>query len=176
MGNWKLVDGQWVPRATGLAAALTEGIVRSITVTLTDAQIKALPTTAIEILPDSGPGFLVFAVGGFIRANTNAGAYTNIDAAAWVRIRETQDNMMVLSPVEEAASGVSDLLGTGSIMTVLLGPRQGVLGASSLGFAIADTESAGIDIRASNGAAGNLTGGHPDNSMTVTVIYTVVAL
>lgn len=51
--------------------------------TLTDAQIKALPTTPIPIIPAPGAGKLIWPISGRVRLNSTAGAYTVIGAPIW---------------------------------------------------------------------------------------------
>lgn len=160
----------------GDEATLADQVVLSRTVTLTDAQIKALPGTDVEIVPDVAAGKIVAVVGGLIYCDTNAGAYTNIDAAAEVFIQYSSGNE-ALSYIEEAVGGVSDLIGLGGIRVSLLGPvASHSFGTSTVGHVIGDIETAGLEISGNNAAAGSFTGGNAANSMKVTVFYVVVDL
>src|SRR5690349_10264519 len=59
---------------------LAEGVVTVLrrTVVLTDAQIKALPTTAVEILPAAPEGKIYLPTWGFGVLDNSAGAYSNV--------------------------------------------------------------------------------------------------
>jgi hypothetical protein len=65
------------------AASTTTGSIPLVrVVTLTDAQIKALPTTPITIVPAIDATHLVDPVRAVLWAKTTAGAYTNVDVVS----------------------------------------------------------------------------------------------
>ena len=56
------------------------GEVHTTTTVLTDAQIKALPTTPVTLLSAAGPNTFIKVIGVTYVTNTTAGAYTNLNA------------------------------------------------------------------------------------------------
>jgi len=168
-------DTDWTPllEATNQVAVLTK------TVTLTDAQIKALPTTSVDIVPAPSAGRMLVPFAAAFITNFDAAGYTNVDPGAWVYLQWGSD-WASHGPSHDFAS-VKDA--NGSILT--FGGQQFfpvVLGTANDGngsnFPPGDVASkfAGKPISAYviNGVLGNLTGGDPANTLTVTVLYAVV--
>lgn len=166
-----------------LAADGGEQIVYQQTVTLTDAQVKALPTTPVVLipatevidysgLPDSLPrvvDVVVFA--------KNTTAYTNIDATGEWQVAWGSDNSAtILKQEESVASGLEQ--GTkyfraptsfsGTVSADKIFPQT-----QRLDDALYDNA---VILRFHNAAAGNLTGGNAANKLRVTVTYTLVEL
>ena len=165
------------PTPNVLEGGAVEQTVLSRTVTLTDAQIKALPGTDIEIVPAVSAGQIIAVVGGLIYCDTTAAIYTNIDATARVEIQYTSGGAgPALTQIDNFNLGVTDMLAAGGIVTYSLGPKANVIGGETFGFAGQDVEGDGLELAASNGAAGNFTGGNAANFMKVTVFYVVVDL
>ena len=61
-------------------------ILRWATTTMTDTQVKALPTTAITLVSAPGSGKAILPLYGGLFSKTASGAYTNIDAAGFLEI------------------------------------------------------------------------------------------
>lgn len=166
-------------------AAVSEGaggeqVVLSASVTLTDAQIKALPTTSQIVVPAPGAGLALAFVGAWLNADCLGGGYSNITASASLY-----------------SSGLLITWGNDSINASHLAKPSNVLGPQAQNqvylppFTLidaADTPSvhaqnaASIDnfdnvelrLVAYNGGGGNLTGGDAANSLKVTVAYVVI--
>jgi hypothetical protein len=159
-------------------SALGGGGIRSTTVTLTDAQVKALPTTPVEIVPAPGSGRAILYVSGIILNDTSANEYTNIDAAAFIRcaidnasasvvvngnalqlLLDDDDPHYAFLPAADGVDAVS--------------ADVGVVASDAYGFTD-DIDNIPLSLLAGNGAAGDWTGGDAANWMRVTVFYAVV--
>lgn len=168
--------------ATG-ATGPSAGIL-SATVTLTDAQIKALPTTPVQLVAAPGAGFALVLLDAILVLDAQAGAYTNIDpddAELGVVLDPTDGASIVLA--NNSADGLDNLSGfldsAALRWTRLLGGGLKVapsapedVFATEMDF----TEDAALLLRALNAAAGDFTGGNAANAMQVIVSYRVVTL
>jgi hypothetical protein len=141
---------------------------------LTDAEIKALPTTPIVLVPAPGVGKAIHApvVSGFgscILRFSRTADYTNLDTSAKPTFKiGVGDN----GDTEYGSNGDMALLITtgGWVLTNydLFGLQSGPL------LNLADWENQPLYFSLYNAALGNLTGGHVDNSLSVTVTYSIV--
>ncbi len=155
---------------------------RWATTTLTDAQIKALPTTAITLVSAPGSGKSIVPLAGVLYTKTSSGAYTNINAAAEIQIRFSS----TAEGLNYIANDAAITNGSATPVSVLLGgttPRKAMLqpyirtedvdqwGPMSAIEASADSTNVALKIGINNQGSGNLTGGNAANSATVTVFY-----
>ena len=148
------------------------------TVTLNDEQIKALPTTGVEIVAAPGAGKTIKPIGLTGVLNTAAGAYTADADASW--IITPSDNNTYLSTLRKVASiltqasiRVFDIgfpwytLGSGSFDTEILTEDSGSLSQLENKALIIKDDWAGVS---------DYTGGNAANTLKVTVYYVVVDL
>lgn len=153
-------------------------------VTLTNAQIKALVTTGITLVAAAGTGKYNRFIGAVLKIDGTAGAYTNIDAAATISILcGTQVVSQVVS--EPANGGVTALLGASDAHVANLAPRlrpyftlaEGTPNtiAAQETVAVVETKTnlsnKALTIKATNGSAGDFTGGNAANTGTVDIFY-----
>ena len=168
---------------TSVGGGDTVQTVYSRTVTLTDAQIKALPTTGVEVVPAPGAGQAIMPLFAVLVLDTSANYYDNIDAAASLQVGADRMNSLLESSGAGSAGSVSGFLQAGApyyaillpaqrTMAVAASPSGGMVGFSGSSDDIQDA----IMVIASNGAAGNFTQGHASNVMSITVHYTVIDL
>lgn len=164
------------------ANQLEAGVVTifSQTVELTDAQIKTLTTVPVVIVPAtevlnySGlPTKLPLPLAFTVSLNTLAGAYTNLDGAAFYVLAIGSDWSLngMESDQNQMASlqNVIRIIGVANsfrreLLSDMIGPlaiQNGGLQDNALAIAL-------------HNASGEVTGGNPANSMKVTVLYTVL--
>lgn len=131
-------------------------VVRSMTVTLTDAQIKALPTTAIELVPAPGAGKVVVPIKFVLIFNNDAGAYGNADQLPHLDTNGFSYGDDIIDP-----AGLSSIYSH-----ALDGMPSGNPG---------DLENQPIMLK-TTGNVGNYTGGNAANYLKVTTLYIVVEI
>lgn len=174
-----------IGQGLGLSGTDLTGLVFAASVTLTDAQIKALPTTGVQVLAAPVSGYRPKPIGGSLYVNANAGIYTNINTTySDFHIETGAGQYMAYGPVNDntvtpALTGVSDLFGStavrvmdlpmpflqydgGYIVTSSLIPASGVVAQQWL-------------VKIDNNGSGNFTGGNAANSGKVTVYYVLEA-
>jgi hypothetical protein len=144
---------------------------------LTDAQIKALQTTYIELVPAPGEGKLNVLHSAFWVIDTTAGVYTNqhVDSAVFIGYGDWDLELTTLGALPSLAgqfiSKVAPL-----IMPIVGGTWDGYsydfLSNKPADYAL----NKALKLIASNATNGDYTGGNPANSLSVTVFYSIVDL
>lgn len=185
LGRHKHLAEDVLDVSTGEPGGATEQTVLSRTVTLTDAQIKALPTTPVEVVPAPGAGKLLMPIFALFQMVSTTD-YTNIDSTARLHVDNEGDTSFLTQLLQSVNSQVSELLANSSApdarMAVL--SMSQVAPASETAVSVTGTTAwwqsfvaeKRLEIAASNGSAGNFTGGNAANTLTVTVLYFVVDL
>ena len=145
--------------------------------TLTDAQIKALPTTYVELVPAPGAGKLLVFHRALIVSKTIGGAYTNVDAqnALVVVYGDWEVEAGTLVPMSQVAAnklGFMTIGTTDDLRASWTTYQQDKLAD----FYMDDLANMPFKLVAGNGSAGDFTGGNAANTLEVTVFYSIVDL
>lgn len=154
----------------------------SRTVELTDAQIKALPTTPIVIVPATEvlnyaglPTQVPLPLAFRVSVNTLAGAYTNVNGLAHYVLALGSD--WSADAMQSATQNQMAQLDANIPMIGICNSYQ--QGLDNAMIAPLKIPSGGLQDNAlaivfDNEGSGNLTGGNAANSMKVTVLYTII--
>lgn len=163
-------------------------VIKRKTIILTDEEIKALPTTPLALLADD-PAKLILPLFVVFQADTNGGAYTNIDPDfANLNVWYTGgfdtplwsvDNNSTATPVKD---NLTSLLTAGALSFAVLTPNQP--GYTTSGDAINLTnyllsdgiQGLGLEVAINNNLAGNLEDGDAANTLQVTVCYLEIGI
>ncbi len=166
------------------------------TVTLTDAQIKALPSTAVELLPAPGAGKANLPLDGFMVVNTSAGAYTNVSyltdgGITAMYFTSSAYGLPAVDPLTTGLNGFtkSIRLAAANVRTYLAGDTEVTLGIAQAGTPKSGTSGANAGVMDENTALtvlidnydsdysvdrGNFTGGNAANTLKIVMFYSVV--
>lgn len=167
----------------GTATLCTTANYCRTTVTLTDAQIKALPTTPITLVAAPGASKVVVLDRVYGYLDSAAGAYTNINAAAYGYIEYAAGSLAssyltndaTLTPARAYFSAV---FGAATKNWFPLAPYEDTVETNewgNLSSPVLQSQSANSLLRftVSNGGSGNLTGGHSANTLKFVIYYSV---
>lgn len=156
------VENEWTP-----SGELTT------TVTLTNAQIKTLPTTPVEIVAAPGMGKVLFPQSAFLYAYyADPGGYDNVNASS--KIAWSGEPTDLAPAIAETRSDL--LLQNGQDISTMLPFYFDITGGSPKpqGGFIDPILTGPLKILATNATDGNFTGGNADNTLRVTVVYRVI--
>jgi hypothetical protein len=170
--------------ATSQAGTPQEVAEYELKTVLTDAEIKALQTTSIQLVPAQGAGKALFFKGAIFRKKFTAGSYgTFTDGdVLYIRYADPASRQLDAGFVQDNANGVSALEDffwtTGEKYFDPI--KQNLQGTNKLQqpSVIADAmefENKALELKAII-ANGDLTGGNAANTLEVTVYYSIVDL
>src|SRR3990167_1800540 len=137
---------------TGYYAPSSTPITRTATVTLTNDEIKALPTTGILIVSAAGANILIKPTVGCFVLDTSAGAYTNvhIDSIFSLNI----NTFSILSDMEG-----KNIFDGAATKWILIGGAPGGWDTHS------NLTNTDMVVKMNNAGSGNLTGGNAANTL-----------
>lgn len=154
----------------------------SASATLTDAQIKALPTVngglGYEIVPAPGAGKMLLFITGIVSCDTTGGPYDNFAglATAYFGLTGSQESSLA---IPQSNFNLYDWLTYGSPAFIVFSPNLDLDVPTSLltpvpAQALDGLANASLKFLINNVGEGDLTGGSAANSMKITAIYTII--
>ena len=171
--------GEDVTAEVNAAQCVTDDTVaiKKETVTLTNAQILTLPTAQVTILAAPGAGKRYLYHGGQVVIHNTAGVYGAVHSGDGTAAKVT----IMCGPQVSCPAPIGWILEDGSEDALHeLPPRVEASGPGDfegiiVGFSdyVSEYENMPLRIRGTNGASVNFTGGHADNTMDVTVFYSI---
>lgn len=186
-----LTSGVPIVGAGGSAIAVdtTLAVIRLARVVLTNAQIKALPTTPIELVPAQGANTIIRPLHIFGLLNSLAGAYTNISSPTGADLTcfigstslgaflFNDTSPSIVTPFVAPITTFSDTFGVAQQTRFSLGEGlyqdyNTTWGIVNYQGNIAAEINQHLTVLISNGL-GNLTGGNVSNTLAMTVLYMV---
>jgi hypothetical protein len=156
-------------------------------VTLTNAQVIALPTTGITLVSAPGAGYIIRPFIVSLRTSFSAGAYTNVNAAAWLTallgtrdLMSSKANDAAITNAAATTTGLTSFLGAGDSYTQFV-PRNHTENVNEWGelavhTAVSFLENQALTLKVDNAGSGVFTGGNAANTLKVTTYYAIEAL
>lgn len=160
-----------------LTPASSRGWLRSATLALSDAQIRALPTTPLTVVPAPAPGQLIAPVYAILRVDTTGGVYTDItvqNSMIYLDWELLGTPAFYLAVNDLTLTQVTDLL-TAEMDAFVMGARGQISAGGSFAGTFAErvTTNAGTALRLASNNGIAFGGGHPANSGRLSVMYVV---
>ena len=167
---------------TALVSGVTDAMLQR-TVTLTDADIKALPTAPFTLVPAPGTGKAIVPLAASIIADHTHGIYglANTDTYLYVGYSSNGEQPLVsLTYLPSPAFHALDNLLANTNAATIMGPNykadsNGDMSALSMNAGGLDLPTASLTLNV-YGQSSDFTGGGAGNSWKVTVFYCVVDL
>jgi hypothetical protein len=151
------------------------GLIRIAQAVLDNDEIKALPITAIEIIAAPGPHKIIFPIAAFLYLDWTAD-YSNINAASFLHLLNAGLTSILSSGIETTINSVTGLFALGETAFLSAAIQQGVVPpniGANIG-ALADIINGNLQLKMNNRGDGPMTGGDAGNTLTVTIIHTLL--
>ncbi len=156
-------------------------VIHKSIVSLTDAQIKALPTTPITLVAAPGAGFFIAHHHTILVATFAAAAYTNIDAAysalasyylgdfsQWTNLGIVDELASTVNRLTTFLSNTDKIINLPSYSDT---PGNGWVQANNVPSTIYQNKA--LAIAADNNGSGNYTSGNAANTLKVITYYSI---
>lgn len=149
-------------------------ILQKQSITLSDSQVKNLPSTPVEIIAAPGANKVIVPIVAIAYFKWN-GNYGNIASNAALNISHNNGTNLLTALFENASSSVSNLLNDDEDYMAIFTQKSEIANGINVGFYMypSNIVNKNITIGLYNGANGNLTGGSTANTIKVTVYYVV---
>jgi hypothetical protein len=150
------------------------GLLRA-TITLTDAQIKALPTApngTTELFATLGANKGYIIIGGYAVSNIVA-PYTNQTNLQEIVIGWNNDNYDATGALHNSNGGPANILSASTVITLVPALAAVVPPIQTYPVPTGDIFNKNLALYVSNGSDGDFTGGNAANTLKITVLYTV---
>ena len=158
-------------------------------VTLTNTQIKTLPTNPVTIIPSVSVGNRIKLLGATLLLKFSAGAYTNINTT-YATVQLDIAGAWMTSPIVNDTSLTTDLtrvtsyFGATNILVDMIVPYEEAIDSGSVSGdsywpqpAIANfPDNTALTLSFDNNGSGNLTGGNSANTLKVSCYYVIEAV
>lgn len=168
-------------RAQGTAPARSSGsaasyLCASTPVVLTNAQTKALPTTYIPLVAAPGASRMIILQSVALGAAHVAAEYTNVDNAAYILAAYGAWDVDASSPAK-ATNILSGSVASFAPLPMNLSHAATIPaiypGVAPVGERT-QVENVGLQLVADNNSMGDFTGGNAANTLTVTLLYSLL--
>ena len=170
-----------LPIANGGTGITDFGAVHAATVTLTDAQVKTLPTTPVTIIAAQGANTAITLLSATLISSFAAAVYTNISATGYAFLAYSGaespglTSSYIPNDAGNSLTAYSDLFGSTTRKMVQLIPYQQTVvawGLSALCVTRATRTNTPIQFAAAQ-AGSNFTGGNAANTLKIVAYFTV---
>lgn len=149
-----------------------DGVVRRRTVTLTNAQIKALPSTPIECIAAEGENTIIDFLDSRWLLNATGGAYTGIGVTSSLEFR--LDIWGQCNPFNEVDQGAFADASKIHLLRVPP-PTSNASGGQGIWYGdLPDVVNVPLLLHWNNDGATDLTGGDDANSLVIVIYYTIL--